>query len=226
MQLLEAKIRDTPADRAFLRGFDWDSLVGDCDVLMDTPAVLLWEELLDFYPAAKVIVTHRRGRDLVGWHASLALAERQVLKGVAGWAMWGLKFFDRTLFWWYRAVGVLCIGTIMGYGEGFEERGLEFGRRHYEMVEERLRRETRRGGGRKWMDWEVGDGWDGLCAFLEVQRPEGVEFPHQNRGGDEFKRKADRAAARMLGRAARNLVVLLTVVVGAAAYLWRTNRWF
>lgn len=62
----------------FLKTFNWDSLLGDCDVVMDIPAAIFWRELLDFYPEAKVIVNKRGNMDR--WHQSLTGAERDFSK--------------------------------------------------------------------------------------------------------------------------------------------------
>jgi hypothetical protein len=44
---------------------DWDALLGHCQAVCDIPAMHFAEELMDAYPDAKVILTHR---DLDAWH--------------------------------------------------------------------------------------------------------------------------------------------------------------
>ena len=65
--LLEAKIR---GDQRSGREFDWDTMLGDTDMLMDMPPMVFSEELLDYYPEAQVIVNRRK--DMDAWHRSLS----------------------------------------------------------------------------------------------------------------------------------------------------------
>lgn len=205
-RLLEAKwnISQTPtpnpSDTAYLHTFNWDSLLGDCAVLMDMPPAIFHAELLDFYPDAHVIVSRRPNDDMHAWHRSLVAAANATVRGPLGWLLWGLGWFDTRLFWWYRAVAVWSLNLHLGNGD-FERYGLERGEKHYVDLARKLERD-----GRAYLDWDVTDGWGPLCAYLGREVPEGQEFPWKNRSGDEFKKNADRAIAGMLLRAMGKVV--------------------
>lgn len=208
--LLEAKARD---DALALANFqDWDAIVGDCDALMDMPPAIFWRELLDFYPDASVVVNRRR--DMGAWHASLSEAARQALGGPSGWVLWASSWFDGQLYYWYRAVAVLCMGTILGDGD-FQRNGQEWGERHYALLEEKLKTD-----GRHYLDWEVKDGWEPLCKYLGKEVPE-EEFPWQNRSGDEFKKNADKAVGKILLKGVTKMVITFIGVGAAGVWLYR-----
>jgi hypothetical protein len=226
LPLLEAKAvalgrvpscSSSAADRSeaerVLRSFDWDTMLGDCDVLMDMPPAIFWKELLDYYPTAKVVVNRRK--DMVAWHESLAGSFKAVDGGALGWLLWATHWFDARLYWWYRTVLVESVHTILGKGD-FGKRGLEAGVEHYELLLGKLRAD-----GREFLEWEVRQGWEPLCAFLGKEVPE-EEFPWENRGGDEFKKNADNAIAKMLVRASLKMGAVF-VLVGALVYGWHSS---
>lgn len=209
VSLLEAKVR---GDDLALGAFEWDAILGDCDVLMDMPPAIFWRELLDYYPHARVVVNRRR--DMGAWHESLSEAARQALGGPSGWLLWAASWFDAQMYYWYRAVAVLCMGTILGDGD-FAGKGREWGERHYALLEEKLSNDKR-----QYLDWEVKDGWEPLCRYLGKPVPE-EEFPWQNRSGGEFKKNADRAIGKILLRGVTKMVI---TVVGMGVASWWLYR--
>lgn len=73
------------------------------------------------------------------------------------------------------------------------------------------------------LEWQPGDGWGPLCAFLGVDVPD-VEFPHENQT-EAFLRTVEGYFGPRLGRARRNLRVLVgVVVVLVECGVWR-RRW-
>lgn len=203
--LLRAKLRgdDQPA-----RDFDWDVMLGDCEVLMDMPPTIFAEELLDYYPDAKVILSRR---DLVAWHRSLWAASKDVFNSF----LWAVHFFDAELAWWYEAL-VLCF-KIMGKGEGkdFEKYGVEFAEEYYERVERKLKQD-----GRAYLNWEVKEGWKPLCDFLNKETPD-CEFPWSNKSGEEFRKKADQASEKLVKRALAKMGAIVILLAISIAFLLR-----
>lgn len=188
--------------------FNWDVLLGDCDVVMDMPPGIFAEELLDYYPDAKVVLNRRR--DMDGWHRSLGEAADVVL---GSWFLWICGWFDAELFWWYWTA-TLWMG-IMGKGRSFKRYGKEWGEEYYERLEGKMKRQRR-----EWLDWEVKEGWGPLCQFLGRDVP-GEEFPWGNRSGGEFQKNADRAVARMVTRSMMRIGAIGAVLVAAVAVgLW------
>ncbi|KAL5349174.1 hypothetical protein ACLOAV_005462 [Pseudogymnoascus australis] len=207
--LLKAKVRgdDRPG-----REFDWDVLLGDCAGVMDMPPGIFAEELLDFYPGAKVVLNRRR--DMDAWHRSLNGAAEMVL---GSWGVWGLSWWDAELFWWYRSA-VLWMG-IMGEGKGgFKQNGKEWAEKYYERLEEKLK-----GEGREYLDWEVQDGWGPLCEFLGKEVPD-EDFPWGNKGGDEFEKNANKALEKMVKRAVFRIAGTVVVfAAGVGGWWWRSR---
>ena len=207
--LLEAKSKGDPD--GFLRSFDWDSIVGDCDVLMDMPPAIFWDELLDFYPEAKVVVSRRA--DMNAWFRSLAEAARVTVQGPLGWVLWILGWFDARLFWWFRAVAVWSLQVHLGGGD-FAKHGRRRGEEHYENLVAKLKRDDR-----SYLDWEVKEGWQPLCQYLGKEQPD-EDFPWKNKGGDEFKRNADKCIEKMLVRAALKMCAVVTPMVAVGIGIW------
>jgi hypothetical protein len=71
------------------------------------------------------------------------------------------------------------------------------------------------------LEWNVEDGWDGLCEFLGKDRPE-EGFPRTNdRCG--FRKRVEADLEGLGKRAVGNLVMVLglfAVVVGALVWVW------
>jgi hypothetical protein len=207
-------------DAKLLKDFDWDDLLGDVEVLMDIPPGTFWSELLTYYPNAHVIVSRRTNLDMHAWHASLLSAAKATVTGAPGWILWGLGWFDARLFWWYRCVAIWGFNWHLGNGD-FGRYGLEIGIKHYENVEARLKADQR-----PYLDWCVTDGWEPLCEYLGKEVPraengEAEEFPWENRGGDEFKNKADRAILMLVLRAVGKMVVVLGGLGVTGMALWK-----
>lgn len=67
--------------------------------------------------------------------------------------------------------------------------------------------------------FEIGEGWDVLCAFLEKERPR-VGWPNVNDKEayvEGFRRARNRAVWRVMGRGA---VVVVGVVAVVGAWYW------
>ncbi len=192
-------------DRSPARDYDWDVLLGDCDVVMDMPPCIFAEEMLDFYPRAKVVLNRRS--DMTAWHRSLNEAAETIL---GSWVFWFLSWFDSKFRWWYQSA-VLSI-SMMGPGlGGFKQNGLKWGIDYYDRLEAKMRNE-----GREYLNWDVKDGWAPLCRFLEKEKPN-EDFPWTNKSGEKFKKKADQAAEKMVKRSMMKLAALVVVVAGAVA---------
>ena len=193
------------------REFDWDVMLGDLEVLMDMPPMFFAEELLDYYPDAKVILNRRK--DMDAWHRSLHAAMRVI----DGWSLWTIRLFDAEMCWWYRTM-FLSVSLLSAPGKSFEEDGKRWAEEHYARMEAKLKREAR-----SYLDWEVGQGWSSLCQYLEKDQPD-VEFPFGNRGGEQFEKNAEKAMEKMAKRAMLKAAVFVGVIaigVGYALWLWR-----
>lgn len=137
-------------------------LLGDCEGVMDMPPGIFAEELLSFYPNAKVILNRRQ--DMDAWHRSLNEAAETLM---GSWGVWVLSWFDTQLRWWYESAA-LWLG-IMGRGEGgIKQNGKQWAKQYYQRLEGKLNKE-----GREYLDWESRDGWEPLCRFSEERGAHG-----------------------------------------------------
>jgi sulfotransferase family protein len=156
----------------------WRQALKGYRATVDWPAAGFWRELVQAYPAAKVILTTR---DAASWYESI----------------------DETIFKTVRT-GLVPPAVVEMFGGG-EEKARQladvattlarevmvprsFGgsiddRDHVISCFERHNEEVRRSvpAGRL-LGYEVGQGWEPLCAFLGVPVP-GVPFPHANDRG-------------------------------------------
>lgn len=189
-----------------VRAFDFDTVLGDCDCVMDAPPCILAEELLDFYPHAKVILNRRR--DLDAWHRSVSDAVNMLLNS---WLLWGLSFFDAQLFWWFWTPTLSF--RILADGK-FEQSGKQIARDHYDGLETKLKRD-----GRDYLSWDVTEGWAPLCAFLGRKVP-ADPFPSGNRSGKEFENNMTKAMGKMLKRATIKAFSVFVLLSGTALAVW------
>jgi hypothetical protein len=207
VSLLQTKDR---GDVAAVEKFDFDTLLGDCDCVMDAPPCMFAEELLDFYPHAKVVLNRRD--DLDAWHRSMVDAVNTLLNS---WTLWGLSWFDARLFWWFWTP-TLCF-QMLARGR-FEQIGKQWAQDYYDGLEQKLKAE-----GRDYLNWDVKDGWDPLCTFLDHQVPR-EPFPWSNKSGKEFEQNMMGAIERMVKRAMLKAGLCFLALGTAAAALWWANR--
>lgn len=169
------------------------------------PPGIFAEELLDFYPEAKVVVNRRK--DMDAWHRSLNEAAETVL---GSWGLWVLSWWDAELFWWYKSA-VLWMG-IMGKGNGgFKRSGKDWAKCYYERLEAKLKND-----GRDYLDWEVQEGWLPLCEYLGKDAPS-MDFPWGNKAGEEFEKKANKAIENMVKRAIVRITTATALFVAGIA---------
>ncbi|KAF2490981.1 hypothetical protein BU16DRAFT_421760, partial [Lophium mytilinum] len=180
MHLFENPLQTPQWERAFKAKFepetsppftksDWDSLLGHCSALTDTPCHIFAEELVATYPDAKVVLTMRDSVE--AWYRSYSTTIWPFLKH---------DYVTPTLFW--RAVMWLRPKMPFGYLDIMHRcmvrytslgRIPEEGRRYYEERNEAIHRIVPQ---ENLLVFNVKEGWEPLCRFLEVDVPD-VPFP-------------------------------------------------
>jgi hypothetical protein len=153
---------------------DWNALFEGYQAAVDYPACRYYRELLAQYPDAKVILTVR---DPGSWYESCSETIFNV--GRQGPGQGGgppeLPFpGDPQLFG--RIFGMIRRDFWDGDFKGATDdraRTIEVFNRHTEAVKSYVP-------GGKLLVYEVKDGWEPLCRFLEVPVPEGKPFPRLN----------------------------------------------
>lgn len=160
---------------------DWGSVLRGYRAAIDWPSAHFWRPLAQAYPDAKVILTVR---DPHAWYASLrdtiftllrdpGAAPRELQPVVTGMR----SLLDRM---WRDT-----FGTALADGMPEEHQAVEVFQRHTAQVTDALPAD-------RVLVYETGQGWEPLCAFLDVAVPD-----------EPYPRLNDRASAlTRLGRAA------------------------
>lgn len=142
---------------------DWDALLGGYAASVDWPACSFWRALAARHPGAKVVLTVR---DADRWYDSVRDTIYRVMRAplpegtpeafLAQQAMARELVLERT------------------FGGRFEDRA------HAKAVYARHNEAVRRGlPPERLLVYEVSEGWEPLCAFLERDAPDGP-FPRVN----------------------------------------------
>lgn len=178
------------AARAKERGepFAWERLFAGYRATVDWPGAYFWRELTTAYPDARVILTVR---DPERWYESArnTIYRPQELRSGGGagpraWAGTALFALLGRLSPATRRGGEM-VGRVIWQGTfdgrfGDQEHALAIFRRHVDEVQAAVPAD-------RLLVYEVKQGWEPLCRFLEVPVPEGVPFPHVNDAAD-FRR--------------------------------------
>lgn len=122
----------------------------------DFPASIFPDELVNAYPEAAIILSIRPEDAWVNsmmstiWHAYTRMPPN------SGLPMSSLSTKFHTVCW----------------GNDFPANGRDYFRKHNDVVRSL-------GNGRKFLEWDVKDGWGPLCTFLDVPVPD-VPFPRHD----------------------------------------------
>ena len=192
--------------------FDWrqgfDQLLGHCGAVTDTPCVCFWQELLEAYPDAKVVLVER---DMEKWHSSCEVLLEGVLNPIARYV---LRFTDP--FWFGRIsnCGALWIEGFFGTTNlaQAKKNARAAYRAHYANIRETVPKE-------RLLEYQLAQGWDPICKFLGKDIPK-VPFPHRNEAATLQLSFGD-----LLAKALKNSLFNIAIVLGAGACIgtvaWR-----
>lgn len=139
---------------------DWERVYSNYKAAVDCPAWFYYRELAAFYPNAKVILTIR---DPDQWYES---AQETVM---SDWLTAGMRESAPPAF-----VKIVQAATLAAAGERMHDRDYVIGwfERHNADVRRTIPQE-------RLLVYEVTQGWDPLCKFLEVPVPN-EPFPRLN----------------------------------------------
>ncbi|CZT15716.1 uncharacterized protein RCC_01550 [Ramularia collo-cygni] len=147
---------------------DFDGLLGHCGAVTDIPCHLFAEELMEFYPDAKVVLVER---DIDSWFKSwCGFLDNALSPGLPTLAESDPEMGGRIV-----GLGNACVKIQCGDTLDLEEakaRSKEVYRKHYALVRS-LAEEGRI------LEYRLGDGWKPLCDFLGKEVPD-VPFPRVN----------------------------------------------
>lgn len=161
---------------------DFDKFLGRFDTLMEIPTLMFSEELINMYPEAKIIVTHR---PVNGWLRSMRTT---VLESVIwwrwSWVAWAdpdmAKPFIRFARWcWPIVFGDLSDKSadnspdpLTTHPDSSAAKYL----RHYQHLREICPAD-------RLLKMELGDGYEKLCPFLGIEPP---DEPYPNINSKDF----------------------------------------
>jgi hypothetical protein len=154
---------------------DWRPLLDGYRSILDWPGVYFWRELAAAHPEAKVILTVR---DPDRWYDSARATLYARIEARQGQHLGGvlrrlLARLDSRVGNRYRTMDeTVWNGT---FGGAFRDRD------HAIRVFEEHNREVQATlGPERLLVFDVKEGWEPLCAFLDVPVPAGEPFPHVN----------------------------------------------
>lgn len=217
IRLLRAKYRG----EGTITKDDFDRILGESQALVDYPAVLFAEDLVQLYPHAKVVMVNR---DPEAWWSSLSetiskLLKPSFLQAVVGTYVYVFNPEARSFF---KLVGEISHAEGHFQTTADKDRAITFYKNNYERVRE-LVPEPRR------LEWSVKDGWEPLCKHLGLPVPMVVDaktgessvapFPRVN-DRSSFQQNAVDSMSDMLARSHAGFFELIgrTSTVAALAY--------
>src|SRR5215203_394020 len=178
---------------------NWDGVIGGYEATVDWPGCTFYEELMERYPEAKVLLSVREPEP---WYESTRNTVYEMSMLLDSSRMSRLIFGLITLLVYGGFAGdrsdlvndLVWEGTFDG---SFEDKAyaIEVFRRHNEEVERCVPSE-------RLLVYDVKEGWGPLCEFLGVPEPE-EPFPHRN----------DAAQMRRGIKAVRALVTAMPVAL-------------
>jgi hypothetical protein len=148
---------------------EWDALYAPCEAVIE-PAGLFARQLLEVYPEAKAIVTKRP------YEAWAAILDQAILRPIfppfVPVAL--LQFAQRFLrYKAWSAISKMILGKFGARDyQGVKARLRDVYDDHHAMLRELVPPENL-------LEFDVSEGWEPLCRFLEMPVPE-AEFPKLN----------------------------------------------
>ncbi len=178
----------------------WESLFRDFDATVDAPACFYYEDLMNQYPNAKVILTVR---DPEKWYSSLKVLSDTVT-----------SFHKPILFATKFKKFIRLSKKLMtqnGLNTNDKPACINVFNDHNKRVKEIVPDD-------RLLIFRVDEGWGPLCEFLGCEPPKGIEFPHLNAGDETLKAMMRRSFVHP-----KTSLVIIALTI-AAATLAVVNR--
>lgn len=150
---------------------EWEDVFGNYQAAVDWPAAAFYEQLMEHYPDAKVILTVR---DPERWYESTQNTIYAIGKLTSSPPMSWLT----SVFAPHRRRITALTGRLAWdglFGGRFEDRQhtIDVFKRYNADVQRRVPTE-------RLLVYDVKQGWEPLCTFLDVPIPQNKPFPHLN----------------------------------------------
>jgi hypothetical protein len=151
---------------------DWDAIFGEHEATVDWPGSFFYRELADAYPDAKVVLSVR---DPEAWEKSMRTTIWDTIYGqsAAAHISKARELVDPNWQHYIRLMGRMWAAQgIFSGPEIYPGQLAEAITRYEEQVQRNIPAD-------RLLVWSVGDGWEPLCRFLEVDVPD-TPFPRLN----------------------------------------------
>lgn len=183
---------------------DWDQLLGHCQAVCDFPACAFGPELIAAYPDAKVILTNR---EIESWYTSCIGTIR---RSMTSKLLYCIGFFDVEVMGKWTPMTRLLFKAV--FNDDFEKNGRQAFREQYASVRAMVPKD-------KLLEFQIGEGWDRLCDFLEVPIPN-VEYPNTNEAAAFRDRNRLRFRLALQRGLPRLIMTVLTIILAGMWILW------
>ncbi len=144
---------------------NWDDVFEHFEAAVDWPAAAYYQELSEFYPNAKVILSVR---DAEGWYKSTRATIYAVIQHMPRWMRWVIPPLNRLMNMVQRTV---WDGALAGEFEN-RERTIERFNAHIESVKKTIPAE-------RLLIHSAAEGWGPICKFLDKPLP-ATSYPRVN----------------------------------------------
>lgn len=176
----------------------------------DFPACAFGPELIKAYPDAKVVLTNR---PVDAWYTSCV---NTIKNSMTSPLLYFIGFFDTEVMGkWTPMTRLLFKGV---FDNDFPKNGRKVFETQYRTVRELVPKE-------QLLEFQIGEGWDRLCEFLDVPVPE-HPYPQVNeatafkdRNNLRFRLAVKRGAPRIAGT-----VLTVVAVVSWSTWFWMKKR--
>ena len=148
---------------------------------VDWPTTAIYEELLRENPSAKVILTIRDTPEQ--WYKSAYNSIYKFTQTRTWWQYKVMHLFNRNLANHKRVVDLVWIGTFNGKFND-KQYAINIYNQHIENVKRTVPKD-------QLLIFNVKEGWEPLCKFLNKEIPENTPFPRGNTTADKHKRYND-----------------------------------
>ena len=178
----------------------------NAQAVCDIPAIIFSKELIEAYPDAKVILTLR---NIDSWHDSMMKSIVPIAKApiLSILETFDPSFLRRFNPMWRAVWSAFCQ----------EQEFQDVGKRVFVKQYENVRRLVPEG---RLLEYQVGEGWERLCDFLEIPVPD-FKFPVTNESAafrDRFNVLISLAIRRSVLRVLPILGAVVAIGAGAIMY--------
>ncbi len=190
---------------------NWKQLLGGYKATVDWPGCTFYKEFMQEYPDAKVLLSVR---DPDRWYESASNTIYGMRRASTASPFAAAIFSVAGVFLPHVKRGARMVNTLIWDGtfDGrFEDRryAIEVFERHNKEVMQKVPED-------RLLVYEVKEGWEPLCEFLEVEEPVDKPFPHLNDSGD-FRRMVRNRFAVAFVSAILALGAMVTLLIWLAS---------